>query len=62
MIWYVSVMIILITILLIILLRYNDVPIHPDYKYLAGAIGISGFMFAILAEGLFVEPENYSEL
>lgn len=53
-IWYLSVLIILFTILLIIVVRSCEMDLHNDYKFLAGTIGISGFMFAILADGLFV--------
>lgn len=55
MIWYLSVLIITLTILLVVLLRVNDVVIQDKYKYLAGAIGISGFLFAIMGDGLFVK-------
>ena len=55
MIWYLSVLIITLTILLIVLLRVNDVIIPNDYKYLASAIGLSGFLIAIMGDGLFVK-------
>ena len=55
MIWYLSVLILVLTILLVVLLRLNEINIPTDYKYLAGAIGISGFIFAVMGDGLFVE-------
>lgn len=54
-IWTLSVLILLLTILLIIYLHYTETDVNNDYKYLGGAIGLSGFTFAILGENLFVE-------
>lgn len=51
--WYLSVLIILFTILLLIIVRHFEYEISKDVKYLASAIGISGFMFAILSDDIF---------
>jgi hypothetical protein len=53
-IWYISLLIVSLTLLLLLLVKYNNIQIHNEYKYLAGAIGISGFLFAVLGDGLFV--------
>ena len=53
-IWAISILLVLFTILLIVLLHYNNMVLDNNYKYLAGAVGLAGFTFAIFADGLFV--------
>jgi len=53
-IWYLAVTILLATIFALLILRASNITIEPEYKYLAGAIGIAGFTFAVLGDGIFV--------
>lgn len=54
-VWVISILIILLTILIIIYLHGNNINIKNEYKYLASSIGISGFIFAIMADGIFIK-------
>tara|TARA_R110001599_G_scaffold328903_1_gene542553 strand:+ start:2110 stop:2283 length:174 start_codon:yes stop_codon:yes gene_type:complete len=54
-IWFISIFIILITVLVLIYIRLNNIIIDNEYKYLAGSIGLSGFIFSVMGEGLFIE-------
>ena len=53
-IWYLSIFIILTVVIVLILLRSNGIIIEPEYKYLASAIGLSGFIIAVMGDGLFI--------
>jgi len=52
--WYLGILIILLTLTALILLRMNGVSVDTNFKYFAGAIGIAGFSFAVLGDGLFI--------
>jgi hypothetical protein len=53
-IWWISMSIILLTVLVLFYIRINEINIENDYKYLASAIGLSGFIFAVMGDGIFV--------
>jgi len=52
--WILGIVIILFTILLLLYIHYYNIKIDANYKYLSAAIGLSGFTFAAMGDGLFV--------
>jgi hypothetical protein len=52
--WILGILIILLTITLLLFLKYYDIHIDENYKYLSAAIGLSGFTFTAMGDGLFI--------
>jgi hypothetical protein len=52
--WLLGIILILLTIVLLLYLRYYEIKLDADYKYFSAAIGLAGFTFAAMGDGLFV--------
>ena len=52
--WFLGILIILLTILLLVYLKNNNVHIDENYKYFSAAVGLAGFTFAAMGDGLFI--------
>jgi hypothetical protein len=55
--WFIAMLIIVLTILLILYLHINKINIKNEYKLIPLAIGLSGFIFAGLADGIFLDEK-----
>ena len=52
--WTASILIILFVTLALLILHSNGYTFSEESKYLASAIGLSGFIVAVMGDGLFV--------
>jgi len=55
--WYIAMGIIIFTILLIIYLHFCEIKVKDEYKLIPLSIGLSGFIFAGLADGIFLNEK-----
>lgn len=55
--WFIAISIIIFTVLLIIYLHVVNINIKSEYKIIPLSIGLAGFIFAGLADGVFLDEK-----
>ena len=52
--WLLGIGIIFLTLVVLVYLHYEEIHVDKNFKYLALAIGLAGFIFASFADGVFI--------